>query len=225
VTGISGTTATVSWQTHENASTYLEWGVGTPGYVTGSATPAVWESPRTVHSVTLSGLTPGATYVWRVRTGDWFRNVTRTPLATFTTTAPGAVPFPDVVAVGSVSVYEGSATNANLSWYPVAAPSGNPVEYRVQLATDSTFATLVDPLYGTPADSGWVSGTPSTLGGAPILYFQVTLTNLPGDDCSLPYPPMRPYYWRVKARDSVTGVESDWSAVDPFHAGEVDPYC
>jgi hypothetical protein len=222
---ITGTEATVSWTTNENASSYVEWGVGMPGYVAGTPTPTYFAPSATAHSVTLSGLTPGTTYVWRVRSADWFRNVTRSPLATFTTSAPGAVPYPDVIAVGSATVPSPATTSyPSLRWYPVVAPSGNAVEYRVQLATDPTFATLVDPADGSPPDSGWIPGTPSTLNGTPILYFQVTLSNLPQDDCG-PVVPTRAYYWRVKARDSVTGVESDWSAVDPFVAGSYQKYC
>jgi hypothetical protein len=103
----------------------------------------------------------------------------------------------------------------------VTAPTGNPVEYRVQLASDMTFTTLVN---GSPPDSGWIPGTPGTLGGRAVLFFEVTLTNLPQDDCSA-VQPVNQYYWRVKARDPVTGIESDWSVIDPFVAGAGDPLC
>jgi hypothetical protein len=216
VSGLTATTATIAWQTDESASTWVEYGAGMPGYVAGSAAEVG------AHAVTLTGLSPATTYVWRVRSVDSFRNVLRTALATFTTAAADAVPAPDLVAVGAVGVAVPQSTMVlDLQWYPVTAPTGDPVEYRVQLASDPTFTTLLN---GAPPDSGWIPGAPGTRGGAAILSFEVTLTNLPQDYCSA-VPDRNQYYWRVKARDSVTGLESDWSVVDPFTAMAGDPLC
>jgi hypothetical protein len=218
VTGITSGGATLTWGTNEGATTWLEWGIGMPGFVTGS--DAFTQS----HTVTLSGLTAGTTYVYRARSVDPMRNVGRTRLASFTTTAAGAVPFPDLASAGSVFIAAGTGTSATntLQWFPVTSTAGNPVQYRVQLAEDQAFTTLVD---GSPPDSGWISGTPGTYNGRPVLGFTVTLTNLPYDDCTQPTAPSNSYVWRVKARDSVTGVESEWSIVGWFEAGTFDPYC
>jgi hypothetical protein len=215
VTGITATSATVAWQTDEASSSWVEYGVGMPGWVAGSAATAY------DHSLTLTGLTPSTAYVWRVRSADPMRNVLTTPVASFTTTAAGAVPFPDVVAVGWTGVVQPETSmTLGLTWYPVAAPTGNPVEYRVQLAEDPAFTTLVN---GSPPDSGWIAGTPGTLSGREVRIFGVTLTNLPQDWCAGEVPYAQ-YYWRVKARDSITGLESEWSAVDPFRATSADPW-
>ncbi|WP_242393811.1 cytochrome c3 family protein [Anaeromyxobacter oryzisoli] len=215
VSGITSSSANLAWYTTKNASSQVEYGVGMPNYVTGST------ALTTTHSVALSGLAPGTTYVWRARSVDAHRNVLRTSLSTFTTIAEGGVPHPDIVKTGSVTVEAPQTTTAAaLQWYPVASPTGNPVEYRVQLASDTTFTTLLN---GSPPDSGWISGAPTIYFGKPVLYFQVTLTNLPLDDCGSFTP--NSYYWRVKARDSITGVESDWSAVDLFWAWSYLPYC
>jgi hypothetical protein len=172
--------------------------------------------------VTLTGLTPGTTYVYRLRGVDAHRNVLRTSLASFTTTAPGALPFPDVVPVGWTGVRQPETTMvANLTWFPVSSPTGNPVQYRVQLASDAGFTFLEN---GSPPDSGWIAGTPTTSGGRPALYFGATLTHLPMDICTEEVPFNR-YHWRVKARDAVTGTESEWSAVDGFNATSTDPNC
>ncbi|HZZ85586.1 MAG TPA: cytochrome c3 family protein [Anaeromyxobacteraceae bacterium] len=216
VTGITAAGATIAWQTDESASGYVEYGVGMPGYVAGSATDGG------LHVVALTGLAPGTTYVWRVRSADAFRNVLSTGIASFTTTAAGAVPFPDLVSLNGWAGAPAPANTAvvNLQWYPVTAPSGNPVEYRVQLASDPGFTALVN---GSPPDSGWIPGTPGTVSGKPVLGFPVTLTNLPYDQSCSGLPPNQ-YYWRVQARDSVSGSASDWSAVDPFQAMTWDPY-
>lgn len=217
VTGITASGATVSWQTDENASGYVEYGVGMPGWVAGSG-----DTTGGTHAVTLSGLSPGTTYVWRLRSVDAFRNVLGTSIASFTTTAAGAVPFPDIVSLNGWAGAPAPDTSAvvTLQWYPVTAPSGNPVEYRVQLASDPGFTFLVN---GSPADSGWIPGTPGTVGSSAVLGFPVTLTNLPYDQSCSGIPPNQ-YYWRVQARDSVTGSASGWSAVDPFQAMTWDPY-
>jgi len=214
VSGITTASATISWETDVFCSTWIEYGVGMPGYVAGSAAED-WS-----HTVTLSNLQTGTTYVWRIRSVDAYRNVLKTSIATFRTTPAGGVPFPDIVPVGWTGVVqpEGSMT-VNLTWYPVAASTGNPVEYRVQLASDPTFTTLVN---GSPPDSGWIPGAPGSLSGNPVRSFGATLTNLPEDWC-VEEIPFNQYYWRVKARDSVTHVESDWSAVDPFQATSFDP--
>jgi hypothetical protein len=216
VTGITQSTATISWQTNEFATTYVEYGVDHAGIVVGD------EAGNMGHSVTLTGLAPGTTYVWRIRSADGLRNVAESPIATFTTTAAGAVPRPDLVAVmgagGPVGTY---TVVTNLSWYPVTAPSWNPVQYRVVIATTPDFS-VAD--FVTPSDSGWIDGTPGTLGGRAILTFPVTITNLPQDDCT-PTSNARTYYWRVIARDAVTGLESEWSGTDVFGAMAGDPLC
>jgi hypothetical protein len=214
VSGLTSTSATISWPTDVSCSSWIEYGVGMPGYVAGSAAE-VWS-----HSVTLSNLQAGTSYVWRIRSVDAYRNVLKTSIASFKTTPAGGVPFPDIVPIGWTGVVQPEGSMAvNLTWYPVVASTGNPVEYRVQLASDPAFGTLAN---GAPPDSGWIPGAPGTLSGWAVRSFGATLTNLPEDWCAeeIPY---NQYYWRVKARDSVTRVESDWSAVDPFRATSFDP--
>jgi len=215
VSGVSAGAASVTWRTDWPTTSWVEYGVDQPGWVTGGATEVG------DHTVVLSGLAPGTTYRWRVRSVDAFRNVVRSAVATFTTTAAGAVPIPDLVPVGSTgSVAPVNTVVASLRWYPVASPTGAAVEYRVELASDPGFTSLVN---GAPRDSGWIAGTPGTWLGRPALSFPVTLTNLPYDDCTDP-PPFVFYWWRVKARDAVSGIESDWSVVDRFGAIAADPW-
>ncbi len=215
VSRITATSAQVTWRTDEATTSFVEYGVGQPGWVAGSGGDA------TDHVVTLTSLSAATTYTWRIRSVDPYRNVLRTAAATFTTTPPGVPPFPDVVPVGWTGVPSPQTTMAlALQWFPVLAPTGNPVEYDVQLASDPGFTYLV---YGAPPDSGWVAGTPGTSGGKAVRSFTVTLTDLPMDICVDPIP-TNTYYWRVRARDAVTGVESEWSAIDVFQANSYNPW-
>lgn len=220
---VTATTATVTWGTSERATSYVEYGTGTAGFVAGD------DVMQYQHSVTLSGLAPGTAYVWRVRTSDVFRNVTQTSLQTFTTPAADAVPRPDLAPVSVYALVGTRETTTNLIWYGVTAPSGTPVEYEVQLASDPGFTHLVNGSIvgpGVPGttigDSGWVSGIPITSGGQPALSLPATVTNIPQDDCGDIVPNV--YYWRVRARDQ-QGHVSDWSATGTFGAFAGDPWC
>lgn len=223
VSGVTGTTATVSWGTSERATSYVEYGPGTPGWVAGDAALV------TQHSVTLTGLAPSTTYVWRVRSSDSFRNATVTALQTFTTTSANALPRPDLIPVGLYLEVPTSTTTVALSWYGVTAPSGTAVEYEVQLASDAGFTHLVNGSMAGPGvpgmtigDSGWVSGTPTSSGGKPAWSYPATLTNIPQDWCTVVVP--NTYYWRVRARDQQGNV-SDWSAAGVIQAFAWDPWC
>jgi predicted CXXCH cytochrome family protein len=222
VSGITATSAIVRWTTTEPATTWVEYGIGDAGFVVGG------DAFVREHAVTLTGLAPGATYVWRVRTSDAFRNVTRTALASFTTPDASAVPAPDLAAVSvGATVGTHSATVA-LVWYPVTAPSGTAVEYEVQLASDPAFAQLVNGyipggVQGIPyGDSGWIDGTPTVRDGRPALSHPATVTNIPQDDCNEIVPNV--YYWRVRARDEA-GHVSEWSPAGTFGAFAGDPWC
>jgi hypothetical protein len=208
---VTPNSATIYWETDERATSYVEYGIGTAGYVAGyspfypgfePANPNGW---WTVHRVELTGLAPGTTYVWRIRTSDRYRNVTVTPLQTFSTVDPNAPSAP--VLVHQPDQYNSGGTGnvpvvcwvgEPLQWQPVMAPSGTPVQYRVQLTTDGTFATTqVDTVQ---------SGTsyPLFLCGELASYVQ--------------------WHWRVQAIDTGTGLSSIWSRVDGYGVGVGDPY-
>ncbi len=184
----------------------------------------VWQ-----HAVSLTGLVPGTSYFWRVRTSDRFRNVTETALQTFATPTENGVPFPDLAPVNSNATVGTFDLQVALPWYPVAAPSGTAVEYEVQLASDPEFTHLVNGLMAGPGvpglsigDSGWVGGTPTTFGGRPALSYPATLTNIPQDVCAEIVPNV--YYWRVRARDQ-EGHVSEWSPTGTFGVFAGDPLC
>jgi predicted CXXCH cytochrome family protein len=215
VSGVTATSATIRWYTGELATSWVEYGVGTAGSAVGGIDIVYG------HAVTLTGLSPSTTYVWRVRSSDPFRNVTTTELRTLATIAADAVPTPDLAPVDLAGAYAPSTTVvAGLRWYLVTAPSGTAIEYEVQLAADASFTVpasadlaAIDATLAT-GNSGWIAGTPAPDGSAAVR-FDVTLTDLPQDDCVSTQPAI--YWFRVRARDQ-TGKVSEWSAPASFAA-------
>ncbi|MBI3115507.1 MAG: LysM peptidoglycan-binding domain-containing protein [Candidatus Kerfeldbacteria bacterium] len=90
------TSATIAWTTSEAASTQVEYGA-TTSYGTSTTLDSTL---ATSHSVTLTGLTAGTTYHFRVKSRDAAGNDSVSADASFTTTvaetpAPGEEPTPD----------------------------------------------------------------------------------------------------------------------------------
>jgi hypothetical protein len=114
--------------------------------------------------------------------------------------APALVDEPDQYDSGGSGNYSPVSWPASqpLQWNPVTNPSGNPVEYRMQLGTDHTFASFA-------VDTGWTSET-----SYPLVLTEHIAT------CSQ-------WYWRVAARDTVTGEQSIWS-MDTYSVCVGDPY-
>jgi hypothetical protein len=74
VTGIpSESTVTITWQTNETSTSYVEYSAGNQSYNLSQGTAGM----TTSHSVTLVGLTPGTLYYFRVRSEDPSGNVAR----------------------------------------------------------------------------------------------------------------------------------------------------
>jgi chitodextrinase len=83
--GVTGTQATISWQTNEPADTQVEYGPD-PRY--GFNSPLV-TTRTTSHQVTLPGLTPGTLYHYRVKSRDAAGNLSVSADFTFITTSGG----------------------------------------------------------------------------------------------------------------------------------------
>jgi hypothetical protein len=184
VGGVTPTSVTVTWKTNEKSTSYVEYGEGTPSRVAGGETGLQ-------HSVTITGLTAGATYVYRVRSSDQYRNLFLSPLATFATSLANAPPAP-VVQHTPGQMGPADALTFTMRWNPVTAPDGDPVEYRMVLAE-------FPDMSGVVIDTGWISETSHTA----ALSTWSALGN---------------YYWRVMARDAVHDVWSPWSSIDMFYA-------
>jgi hypothetical protein len=81
VSNLTGTSATVSWQSDEGSTSQVEYGT-TPGY---GQTTVLDPTLATTHTVPLSGLLPGVEYHYRVVSADAVGNVETSDDATFTT--------------------------------------------------------------------------------------------------------------------------------------------
>ncbi|WP_242352446.1 MULTISPECIES: fibronectin type III domain-containing protein [Anaeromyxobacter] len=204
VTEVTGTSAKVSWTTNEKATSYVEWGVGTPSNVDGNGLlvtqpcgPGVSTPCR---EVTLTGLAPLTQYAYRVRSSDAMRNATVSQIYTFTTPDPNAPGQPALTPVDDGAVpYPETAVPVTFQWAAVADPNGDPVEYRIQISSNPGFTA---PLV---FDGPW---TPSTTYAKTF-----TATEWPGAT----------YYWRVQARDAAHDLRSPWSSVDAFGIWWYDP--
>src|SRR6202043_1853774 len=81
-TGISSTTATITWTTDETSSSQVAYGT-TPAY---GSQPPLNSALVTSHSVTITGLTSGTTYNYAVTSVNGFAGSTTSGNFTFTTT-------------------------------------------------------------------------------------------------------------------------------------------
>ena len=120
----TGTSATVTWTTDEPSDSRVDYGTA-QGSLTSNAANA---NAVTAHSVTLTGLTPGTRYYYRVRSADSSGNARTSPdaasaPATFSTTVTA---FPSAVAIETGTLRGGTAT---------ALASDNNVFYEVNSTT------------------------------------------------------------------------------------------
>ncbi len=142
----AGSTATVTWTTDEASSSSVAYGTSTALGQTATGVAG------TSHSVTLTGLTSGATYSYRVTSADAAGNATTSPA---TSTSPATFVAADTVApVVSGVAAAGSGTTATVTW-----------------TTDESASSVVQ--YGTTATS-----LTSTANGAAGAAHSVMLTGL-----------------------------------------------
>ena len=140
VTDITETTATITWTTDEPADSVVEYGTTTNyGYTKSDSTLV------TSHSITLTGLSPGTTYHFRVKSTDAAGNTAVSQDYTFTTQSssgggttyqhtvtftgsvtsgsPDAWFYVEVSTVGYIYIKLSWSTSADLDFY-VYAPDG-----------------------------------------------------------------------------------------------------
>ncbi|GEM_PF-430190 len=150
ITGVttttSGSTATITWTTDEASSSVVSY--GTTSTLGSTATG----SSGTSHSVTITGLTSGAAYSYRVTSADAAGNSADSPAAP---AAPATFTAPDTVAPSITAVtVTGSGSSRTITW-----------------TTDESATSSV--AYGTSATSLTSSAT-----GAAGTSHSVTLTGL-----------------------------------------------
>jgi len=133
--GLTTTSATITWTTDQASSSQVEYGI-TTAY--GSLSPNN-ASPVTSHSVTLSGLTPGATYDYAVISADSAGTATS---VNFTFSTPPSIPVISAVTAGGIT-----ATSATITWTTDQASSS-----QVEFGTTIAYGTL-SAYIATPATS------------------------------------------------------------------------
>jgi glucose/arabinose dehydrogenase len=106
---VTSSSARISWVTSEPATTQVEYGLST---AYGSLTP-LDATLLTSHAAALSGLVPGSTYSYRVRSRDAAGNEAVGSNKTFVTTGPDLAPPTAPANLGATAV---SASEIDLSW-------------------------------------------------------------------------------------------------------------
>jgi len=144
-TNITNTTATITWTTDQSSSSQLNYGL-TTAYTLSSTLDLTLV---TSHSVTVTGLAPGATYDFDVMSGNYSAVSSTSTNYTFTTT--GTAPPTVITNVGSSSVTSGTAT---ITW-----------------TTDQVSSSVVN--YGTTTGYGSTASL-----GALVTTHSVVLTGL-----------------------------------------------
>lgn len=207
VTNIGETTATIGWDTDKLSTTQVAYSTTSatdPGWTSIAQVLAAYEFNTAedatlvgIHSATLTGLSPNTKYYYRVVSKDAAGNVQWSAEGEFTTSGdvtPPPAPALDSPADGVII----TTTTPLLQWKTVIDPSG--VTYEVQLASNSTFATLV--------------ANPTNLTAAAGASYATFTSGSALDDGT--------YYWRVRAIDGA-GNESNWSSARSFTVDTTAP--
>lgn len=152
------TTATITWKTDEASTSRVDYGTSA-----GSLTSNVSDDTRvTDHSVTLTGLTPGTAYFFRVTSADAAGNSATSPKAT---DPPATVTTPIIRSVTDTNVADFSAGTPGTSTFVGASDSATNGEVVL-------LPTIREEFSGATLPSGWAStanvtgGTSSVSGGA-----------------------------------------------------------
>jgi hypothetical protein len=161
--GITQTGATISWTTNETSDTQVEYGL-TTAY--GSQT-ALNSSLVTSHSATLSGLSAGTIYHYRVKSRDAAGNLATSADNTFTTLSAADTTAPSAPGTPSLSVI--SSSQINLSWSASTDPTvaGQTTSglsgYRLERCSGSTgcsaFVQIATPSTTSYSDTGLSAST------------------------------------------------------------------
>ncbi len=116
--GVSQSSATITWTTDEASTSYVEYGT-TTGY--GSNT-TLNSTKAMSHSQIITSLNSGTTYHYRVRSLDGAGNEAISADNTFSTTSGGDTTSPDAITGLTVSDKQNDESTLTLSWSQSDAP-------------------------------------------------------------------------------------------------------
>ena len=140
--------ATVTWTTNEAADSQVDYGTSPTALNQSASDPLA----ATAHSVRLTGLTPGATYHYRVRSADGSDNAATAPAGAPATFVVPATKFPAATAIETGTLRGGAAA---------ALAADDNVYYEV---TSTTSGTRTTSWYGS------FTGVPAGLSGLKVTY-------------------------------------------------------
>jgi hypothetical protein len=123
--GISGSSATITWTTDQASSSLVQYGA-TTAYGSSSG---VNSSMTTSHSMTLSGLKAGSTYNYDVTSAN--ASGTSATSANYTFSTPAQAPVISNVVAGSIS-----GTSATITW-----TTDQPSSSQIQYGTSSSYGS------------------------------------------------------------------------------------
>lgn len=110
VTGLTSTTANIYWQADEESSGMLYYGLSPSSYTTVLADSTYVSASGTYNIATVSGLTQGTTYYYKVSSTDTSNNTSESSNRTFTTLNEELQPTEDPPSFLSKWNFEGSPT-------------------------------------------------------------------------------------------------------------------
>ena len=145
----------VAWTTNEGATSWIDWGT-TASYELGNATSgapfgsAVYSGS---HSVTMTGLTVGVMYHYRIRTADALGNLSLGADRVYKPTTPPPAPV-----ISDVTTVTGSGWGPEpvpVSSSTVVSSDGHAVEYQFEVVGGAMSGWLAAPAWTAELCNGW----------------------------------------------------------------------
>ena len=148
--GITATTASISWTTGQPLTSQVEYGL-TPAYGLLSVFDA---APVTQHNVTLTGLAPGTTYHYAALSTNTRGEVSQSDRFTFATASTAGSPVITSVTAGDLTT-----NSATVTW-STSQPLSSQVEYGTTMGLGSLSAFQAAPVKAhTVKLTGLAAGT------------------------------------------------------------------